>query len=315
MKWSWSLLLIGWLNAATSREAYPVNQNSSVDVKIARKNMETALRSYELLRFQEVTTRMIKDGYNLRGFYHTSTWRDQWKSIVEEQMLLMDGKRPQAASAHAYDKAKSNKISWGTRQWSSILDIVDGLTVNVAGNPGDLDKIKETINNLRLKGREKISYGFNQTILRTSFRKMNATLREEYIARTNLSEGEVSTFSALLDHCRRERRSGRKSLVFYIHNKGGCCSRGHERTLHVTTWRDSMNAFNIEFPSICLRSLLDGHSACGMELQDGSFSGNFWWARCDHVALLPSVSLLCPLTITIPSHNVILGYYAAVESL
>ena len=28
-----------------------------------------------------------------------------------------------------------------------------------------------------------------------------------------------------------------------------------------------MNTFNIEFPSICLRAMLDGYSACGMEYQ------------------------------------------------
>ena len=51
-------------------------------------------------------------------------------------------------------------------------------------------------------------------------------------------------------------------------------------------WRDLMNAFTIEFPSICLRALLAGYSTCGSEYQDAHYSGNFWWARCDHVARL-----------------------------
>ena len=48
-----------------------------------------------------------------------------------------------------------------------------------------------------------------------------------------------------------------------------------------------MNAFVIEFPSICLRALHSGYSTCGTEYQDAHYSGNFWWAHCDHVADLP----------------------------
>ena len=73
---------------------------------------------------------------------------------------------------------------------------------------------------------------------------------------------------------------------------GGCCVRksepskeGHKRA--VASWREVMNTFNIEFPSICLRAMLDGYSACGMEYQDAHYSGNFFWAHCDHVAALP----------------------------
>ena len=34
-----------------------------------------------------------------------------------------------------------------------------------------------------------------------------------------------------------------------------------------------MNAFNIEFPSICLRALLKGYNTCGVENQDAHYSG------------------------------------------
>ena len=47
-----------------------------------------------------------------------------------------------------------------------------------------------------------------------------------------------------------------------------------------------MNAFNIEFPSICLRALLKGYNTCGVENQDAHYSGNFWWADCEHIASL-----------------------------
>lgn len=50
-----------------------------------------------------------------------------------------------------------------------------------------------------------------------------------------------------------------------------------------------MNTFTIEYPSICVRSLLSKFSACGYNSKDASFSGNFFWADCDHVAMLPSI--------------------------
>jgi hypothetical protein len=31
---------------------------------------------------------------------------------------------------------------------------------------------------------------------------------------------------------------------------------------------------------------LQGYSTCGVENQDGHYSGNFWWADCQHVAQL-----------------------------
>jgi hypothetical protein len=57
-----------------------------------------------------------------------------------------------------------------------------------------------------------------------------------------------------------------------------------------------MNTFNIEFPSICMRALLNGYSTCGMEYQnahypgqDAHYSGTFYWAHCDHLAALPEL--------------------------
>ena len=41
----------------------------------------------------------------------------------------------------------------------------------------------------------------------------------------------------------------------------------------VASWREVMNTFNIEFPSICMRALNDGYSTCGMEYQEAHYSG------------------------------------------
>ena len=113
-----------------------------------------------------------------------------------------------------------------------------------------------------------------------------------------MSEGEASTFIALQNYCLNEKKNNRQAFVYYLHNKGSCCLRSEIRNMMntmqsdrkhdaIVSWREVMNTFNIEFPSICLRALLDGYSACGMNSQDGHYSGNFFWAHCDHIAALP----------------------------
>jgi hypothetical protein len=35
-----------------------------------------------------------------------------------------------------------------------------------------------------------------------------------------------------------------------------------------------------------VRTVCVGYSTCGIENQDAHYSGNFWWADCQHVAAL-----------------------------
>jgi hypothetical protein len=77
----------------------------------------------------------------------------------------------------------------------------------------------------------------------------------------------------LHEYCINEKKNKRKAFVYYIHNKGSCCTRKSEPSRNIVSWRESMNAFSIEFPSICLRALMDGYSTCGMDQQDRTYSG------------------------------------------
>jgi len=58
-------------------------------------------------------------------------------------------------------------------------------------------------------------------------------------------------------------------------SKSGCCYKdfGSKEKNPRASWREEMNAFNIEFPSICLRALLEGYNTCGVENQDAHYSG------------------------------------------
>jgi hypothetical protein len=141
--------------------------------------------------------------------------------------------------------------------------------------------IQDFVDGLDLSNRNKLSFDFHETIARQSFRKLNESERAEVLKRADVTEGEVSTFQALHDYCTSEKKKQRKSWVYYLHTKGGCCTRKTEPVgrRFVSSWREAMNAFLYEFPSICLRALHSGYQA--------SYSGNFWWATCDHVASLP----------------------------
>lgn len=83
----------------------------------------------------------------------------------------------------------------------------------------------------------------------------------------------------------------KKAIVFYFHNKGSCCLKTKETMRDpnpVVTWREVMNAFILEFPSICLRAIGQKKaSSCGPLFQDGYYSGTFWYSECSHIAQLP----------------------------
>ena len=117
---------------------------------------------------------------------------------------------------------------------------------------------------LGLKHRDKIEFYFNRTLDRGSFRNLSPEERDKRQLDAELSEGEAATTLAMHDYCTNEKKHGRAAMVFYLHNKGGCCVRrpepakeGYRRA--VASWREVMNTFNIEFPSICLRAMLDGY--------------------------------------------------------
>lgn len=134
----------------------------------------------------------------------------------------------------------------------------------------------------------------------------NPRKKKELDAQVEISEGEYSTIQKLHQYCTNATSSGKQALVYYFHSKStgsprdfvpvsdplcDCCRNPQKKPCPCcnppASWREGMNAFNLEFPSICARALLThGYSACGIENQDAHYSGNFWWADCAHVASL-----------------------------
>ena len=88
------------------------------------------------------------------------------------------------------------------------------------------------------------------------------------------------------------RDNKRRALIFYFHLKGSSALKDPKdlsKRAEPTMWRQYMGAFNLEFPSICMRAIGDyGYSVCGTEYRPflEHFSGNFWWTDCEHLSQL-----------------------------
>lgn len=179
----------------------------------------------------------------------------------------------------------------------------------------DLKKVVDFVSQLDIRDRAKIVFNHNLTLDRRTYEytSKNCSLPVSqctYNNRTDLSEGEYSTLAALHGYCSDQVEKGKKSLVYYFHSKSTSKSQWREffpipdsscdcclnHTVKIqdcncckptASWREQMNSLTLEFPSVCARALLKhGYSACGSEGQIGHYSGNFFWANCEHVAKL-----------------------------
>jgi hypothetical protein len=194
-------------------------------------------------------------------------WQPFWRDVVEEQLLIVDGNR------HFGNMSTANTaMRTSHKTWPSLLKESEFLYMNVAGKDrGDFDQMSAVVKSLGLKHGDRIRLNFNKTIDRNEFEQSPLEKQAQLLKTEGISEGEVSTIMALHAYCRRETAAKRKALVYYFHSKGACCSRKKDAFNPVASWREAMNTFNLEFPSICLRALLDGYSTCGFEYQDAHY--------------------------------------------
>lgn len=86
------------------------------------------------------------------------------------------------------------------------------------------------------------------------------------------------------------RFSQEPALFYYLHTKG--VSQQHQKTANqnIAQWRQMMQFFVIEQWPKCMEAL-STNSIAGVNWRTWPmphFSGNFWWARSDYVASLPS---------------------------
>ena len=279
-------------------------------------DLEKMLAMQEMKQTTKALEEMKNQGYSIYGFYHSSTWQEYWREVVSEQLYLLDGWR-KFPSTHTVeiDKMKGNvKLDYSTYEWdtsrkyTSLLNITEQLYMNVAGHDiKDFHSMKALVSYLMLENRYKIYMNFNMTLPREAYDDAPLEQKTMYDQMHNISSGEYPTVMKLYETCRSLSSQGKKALVYYIHSKGSCCWKDVPQVYHkekmssnysdihsenvdfspVSTWRQYLNAMILEFPSICLRAIMEkNYSTCGVENQLAHYSGNFWWADCDHIAKL-----------------------------
>ena len=214
---------------------------------------------------------------SLIGFYHTSGWKRHWSTIISNQLSLMD-------TVVSRDPNNSNS----TKNSAGLLSYLDKLHLIAAGDDvREQNLIMEYIKSLNLKFYAKLVQHRSFTLPRNLYARSNTSTKQvlrKKATEMNLTAGEYSSIDKLYSYCKEIIRSGFTSYVVYFHNKGSCCLDGP-----VADWRDEMNTFILKYPSICIGKLLEGYATCGVEYQQGSYSGNFWWANCHHIAALPGL--------------------------
>jgi hypothetical protein len=260
--------------------------------------LERELAAKELAKSTQLFQQLKAEGYEIRGFYHTSTWQHYWAEVITEQLYLLDGYRKfPMKHLTLNDSADYIQYRWDFEsEYFSLLNISDNLVLNVAitTNESSYHMIRMLVDNLHLKHRDKIIFNYNRTIGRKDYELANKQKRRFFDNDYYLSVGEYSTITALHQYCTAKQQQGQKAYVYYFHSKGSCCMKsGWNLTTPspVSTWREEMNAMLLEYPSICLRALHSkGYVACGVENQDAHFSGNFWFANCAHISKLSAIT-------------------------
>jgi predicted O-methyltransferase YrrM len=98
-----------------------------------------------------------------------------------------------------------------------------------------------------------------------------------------LDEYEFPALGLLQDACR-----GGSGYVYYLHTKGVSRGLGNQ---HARYWRTLMLDVVVDGHEECIVALAD-HDAAGTNWRGNHYSGNFWWARSEHIARLPDIRSL-----------------------
>lgn len=259
---------------------------------------------------------MIENNISIALFFHVSTVNQYWREVVAEQLYLLDGRRKACAKDL---KCNTTWYDWKYTASSGnvgLLHSAVSLTINVATTASNHAKDVEEVNNfltnhINIRNREKIHVQFTKTLPRGAYKQANDKLKLQYEKVTPLlSEGEFSTFQLMEEYCSRHSTNSDNRFIVYIHNKASCCTRHNNDQYEyllmkgltpnisdfmtppnpAVGWREEMNTFILEFPSICFRALQQfNYSACGVESHFAIIAGNFFWSRCSHIDHLPKI--------------------------
>ena len=107
---------------------------------------------------------------------------------------------------------------------------------------------------------------------------------------------ECPANNATLALCKaRPSGDGKKTVVFYLHNKASSryednwrqkIDRDKQYGKTGVYWRKFIEFFHIERPALCINKILKGGMTCGSAIRGRHYSGNFWVASCDYITQL-----------------------------
>jgi hypothetical protein len=222
----------------------------------SHKNFEHAIRTYDKEIFHSAIEAADKSKIEVRGFYHVSTTVGHWIEVLEEHLMMMDGKRF-ASSLFITKLAESTKLSnLGMKLstgWSSVLEIVDFVEINfdAASSFSNVSSAEQTaaytslttmISNLHLRnGLEKVvvkpyadvhadeaspvhkSSSSSSSRTKSRARKVApATLAERLELGSVL--GEINSINDLHAYCTARHEKKKISYVFLMHNQETNCT-------------------------------------------------------------------------------------------
>jgi hypothetical protein len=250
-------------------------------VEAVRHNQSSAvgdLPALELRRWKEIIARRDDLNFEIAGFYHVHS--EAQLVSIETQVLKLEG-------------ARSNGPGGPNLLQQSEFLYVD---IEKSKHKQDVAKTVEELLLQKSSQREKYKLNTNSSVSEALFNELSQQNKvgDRYV-------GQLSTLYAMHSYCREAvqrniieyRRQGRpqkpqrKSIVYYIHSETLDLHRPKDP---MTTWIRLLDTFHLEYPSVCLRAVtLNNYVTCGIEYQDGHYSGNYFWADCDHIASLPTL--------------------------
>ena len=117
----------------------------------------------------------------------------------------------------------------------------------------------------------------------------NAKNDGKYIL-TNYSENERLYENPTLNKLKQFSETNKDSYVLYLHTKGNSYPQVHQE---ITDWTNMMLYFLVESHEDCFRALDGAHDTVGCNYSAKPvphYSGNFWWAKTNHIATLPALN-------------------------
>lgn len=219
----------------------------------AHKSFEVAVRTYDKDIFLASLDVLIKRQIEVKGFYHVSERVGHWNEVLEEHLMVMDGKRfASNLFSSKVDRALPQKNTIGmklTTGWSSVMEIADSIELNfdAATDPKAPEKapngeileseayrnMTSMLRNMHLRGgAEKINVKpyIGGSILSDQDISTPAGEAEHRELMTVL--GEINAINELHGYCRARQEEQRESFVFLMHNQETNCTS--ELTKHIT---------------------------------------------------------------------------------